>query len=226
MKELRLSEELLMVAVSEKKGTVAWYKVGLVKYGLAGAMLRELMDRGKLKLNGEKIKILNHDPIGDSILDRALDLMKDTEKEKKVQHWVQKLSKREFKTALLQDLLNKGVLRKIEDENTRWRFPGERYRFWYDIPLKQIRKNLHDILVHGKKADEKNLKRIGLVCACRLYGQVFDNSQERMDAKERAKELSEEDKIRKGIRSAVNAKRGNVITSVLSMILFSIKEIF
>jgi len=226
MNELRLSEELLMVAVSEKKDAEAWYKISIVKYGLAGAILRELIGRGKLKLNGEKIKILNRDASGDPILDKALHLMEGTGKEKKVQHWIQKLGKKEFKTILLQDLLNKGVLKKIEDENTRWSFSRERFRFWYDKPLKQARRNLHDILVLGKDADEKNLELIGLIQACGLCGQVFDDRQERTAAKERAKELSEEDKIRKGIRSAVNAKRGSVVTSVFSIIPLIAKNIF
>lgn len=225
MKELRLAEELLLLAIDEKKGFVVWYKKGIVKYGLAGAILRELIDAGKLELNDEKIKISNLDPTGDTILDRALIIMESTQKQKKVQHWISKLSKKEFRDILFEDLRNQGVLRKIEDEEPGRFFAKERFRFWFDKPIKQTQRKLHDILILGKAGDEKSMKLIGLVQACGLCGQLFKDSGERRTAKEKAKALSQEDKIRKGIKSAVNNKRSTIGSTALTLITGILKEI-
>lgn len=226
MKELRLSEEMLLLAINEKKGTIAWYKMPVVNYGVAGAIIRELLEQGKVKLEDDIIKIIDLDPTGDPIIDDALNILDKTKKDKKVHHWISKLSKKEFRTTLFENLLNKGVLRKMHDEELRWSFSKERYTLWFDRPLRQMQKDLHDILIRGKKADEKSLKLIGLAHACNLYGQVFKIREEKITAKEKARELSEEDKIRKGIRSAVNTRRFAVASAVFSIITGVIKEVF
>ena len=82
MKELRLSEELLLFAIDEKKGVVPLIKASLIKLGLAGAVLYELEDRGKLELDGDRVKVLDEDPTGDSILDKSLKKISASKKKK------------------------------------------------------------------------------------------------------------------------------------------------
>ena len=98
------------------------------------------------------------------------------------------------------------MLRKIDDDEPGWSFRrGGRYRPWFDTPLKHTEQKLREILLHHRQPGEKNLKLIGLL-------------------HEKARRLSEDDRIRKGIRSAVNNKRGQVASSLLSGVFAIIKE--
>jgi Golgi phosphoprotein 3 len=214
MKGLRLSEELLLLAFNEKKGRITSFKLLVVNFGLSGALLWELIDLGKLELNDEKIKVLNIEPTGDPLLDKILNIIDDTKKDKKVQYWISKLCKKEFRTTIFENLLSKGILRKIEDKDLDRPFRKKRYKLWFNKPLKQTQRNIQDILIHGKTADHNSLRLIGLTHACNLYSLIFKESGERATAKEKAKTLSEEDKIRKGIRSAVNSRRFSVISGL------------
>ncbi|MCK4764371.1 MAG: GPP34 family phosphoprotein [Candidatus Aminicenantes bacterium] len=225
MKELRLSEELLLFAIDEKKGVVPLIKASLIKLGLAGAVLYELEDRGKLELDGDRVKVLDEDPTGDSILDKSLKKISASKKKKKVAHWLPKIGKKSLKVSITQELLTKGMLRKIDDDEPGWSFRrGGRYRPWFDTPLKHTEQKLREILLHHRQPGEKNLKLIGLLHACRLYSLVFEQREEYREAKEKARRLSEDDRIRKGIRSAVNNKRGQVASSLLSGVFAIIKE--
>jgi hypothetical protein len=227
--QLRLSEELLLLALNEKKGTFVPFKTMIFKYGAAGAILHELMNREKLKLdeNAEYVVFLNLDPTGDAILDKALETLAKTEKQKKLQHWIAKLGGRfkEFKQILLGDLINRSILRKVETEDRNpWSFSGGRFQIWFDRPVISLRKRLHDTLVYGKNPDPETLKLIGLVRACKLHKNIFKEKTERETAWQRLEELSENDAFRKAIKKIINSQRVSAASSIFSAAIMLLKE--
>lgn len=223
--ELRLSETLLVLALSEKTGTIPQIKKGLVKYGLAAAVLQELENQRSIELDGDIVKIINQDPIGDPILDEALQILAKKHENKKVKHWIGKLSKKSksFQETLLKDLLDKGVIKKREETNW-WDFSKEQYQLWADWPVKRTMARLKDTIFHDRKADETHMALIGLICACRLYRQVFKDKEERSTGREKVKELAQENVYKKAIRSTVNGNRANAAGSILTLAAGLLKE--
>jgi hypothetical protein len=223
--ELRLSEALIVLALSERTGTIPQTKKGLFKYGLAASVLQELEFQRSTELDGEIIKIINQDPLSDPILDEALQFLAKTHKNKKVKHWVGKLAKKSknFQKILLNDLLDKGIVKKREEKNW-WAFSNDQYELWADWPVKRTMARLKDTIFHGRKADDTHMALIGLICACRLYRQVFKDKEERTRARKKIKELAEHDVYKKGIRSTINGNRVNVATSILTIATGLLKE--
>jgi hypothetical protein len=226
--ELRLSEELLVMALNKKTGTIAPFKPMVFKYTLAAAVLQELFIRQKLELKGESVKVINKEPPGDVILDKALKIVTDSQKEKKVQQWVSKLGgkSKEFKKILLEDLVNKSVLRRLDEDEPPGAFSRKiiRLRIWHDRPFIKLHKQLHDILVYGKEPDSKSLRLIGLIDACKLTRNIFKDKKEQETAAIRVQTLSDNDVFKKGVKSAVNTVRWSVVSGIFSAIPVLLKE--
>ncbi|NIM13450.1 MAG: hypothetical protein GTO45_15155 [Candidatus Aminicenantes bacterium] len=227
--ELRLSEELLLVALNQKTGTIAPFKPMVFRYTLAAAVLQELFIRQKLEFKGELVKVINNEPPGDVILDKALKIVTDSQKEKKVQQWVSKLGgkSKEFKKILLEDLVNKSVLRSLDEHEPPGAFSRKiiRFRIWHDRPFVRLHKQLHDILVYGKEPDSKSLRLIGLINACKLTRNIFNDRREQEIAEERVNLLSNNDVFKKGVKSAVNTVRWSVASGIFSAAMGLLKEV-
>jgi Golgi phosphoprotein 3 len=233
--ELRLSEEFLILALNERTGTAAPFKPMLLKYTLAAAVLQDLIIHGKLEVDGDLIKVSDKGPTGDAVLDKALNIVTESQKEKKIQHCVSKLSgkSKDLKGILLEDLVNKGIFRSLDEqyyeyEPTR-RFAarfrhGKRFRIWNDMPLKKLHKQLLDILVYGKAPDERSLRLIGLIKACKLTRNIFKNEKDQEIAERRGAELSETDKFKKAVRGAVRSFWVSIVTGIGSGLFGLIKE--
>ena len=228
--KLRLSEELLVLALSEKRGTIAPFKREYIKYGVAAALLQELIILKKLELDEDMVTVIEGNPFGDKLLDPALEILEQSVKKKKVQHWVSKLGGKygKLKKILLDDLIDKGVLRPKEEPGVHEGEPGlfrrQRFKIWYDIPLQHLRKRLHDILVHGGEPDPRSLRLIGLIHACKLTRQVFTQKEDHDRLMMRIDALTGEDVFKKAVRSVVNSNRAAAVSGVISAAAMIAKE--
>jgi len=223
--ELRLSEQLLLLAFNEKQGIIYTSKAGVFKYALAGAIIQELMTHEKLELEEKAVKLIDKGPTDDPVLDKAIDILAQSTKEKKIQHWISKLGgkAKTFKKILFNDLVNKGVLKQREDRD--FRVPGgDRFKLWFDGPVKHLRDHLRDILVHGNKADQKSLRLIGLAQACKLTRKLFKDSKEQEIAGRRMEELTENDPFKEAIRKIVNSNRLNIVYTAVTAAAMVAKE--
>jgi len=228
--ELRLSEELLVLALDEKRGTIAPFKREYIKYGVAAALLQELIVLEKLQLDEDVVTVIEANPCGDRLLDPALEILEQSERKKKVQHWVSKIGGKygKLKKILLDDLINKDVLRPKDEPGDREGGPGlfrrQRFKIWYDMPLQQLRKRLHDILVYGEEPDPGSLRLIGLIHACKLTRRVFTDKEDRERVIQRIDMLTEGDVFKKAIRNIVNSNRASVVSGIISAAAMILKE--
>ena len=228
--ELRLSEELVVLALNEKRGTIAPFKREYIKYGVAAALLQELIILQKLQLDEDMITVIEGNPFGDKLLDPALEILEQSVKKKKVQHWVSRIGGKygKLKKILLDDLIDKDVLRPKDEPGDREGGPGllrrQRFKTWYDMPLQQLRKRLHDILVYGEKPDPGSLRLIGLLHACKLTRRVFTDKEDQEKVMQRIDALTEGDVFKKAIRSVVNSNRASAVSGIISAAAMILKE--
>ena len=228
--ELRLSEELLLLALNEKRGTIAPFKREYIKYGVAAALLQELIVLEKLQLDEDMVTVIEGNPFGDKLLDPALEILEQSERKKKVQHWVSRIGRKygKLKKILLDDLIDKGVLKPREEPGGHEGKPGlfrrQRFKTWYDMPLQLLKKRLHDILVYGEYPDPGSLRLIGLIHACKLTRRVFPDKEDQDRVMPRIDALTEEDVFKKAIRSVVNSNRASAVSGIISAAAMILKE--
>ncbi len=73
--QLRLAEELLLIALDDEKGTIISSAYLAIGYGLAGAILMEMAENKKIEIEGKKIKLVNPGLTGDFVIDRAVEMI-------------------------------------------------------------------------------------------------------------------------------------------------------
>lgn len=228
--ELRLSEELFVLALNEKRGTIAPFKREYFKYGVAAALLQELLILQKLKLDEDIVIVIEANSFGDKLLDPALEILEQSVKNRKVQHWVSKIGGKfgKFKKILLDDLMDKGILRPREEPGGHEEKPGlfhrQRFRTWNDIPLQRLRKRLNNILVYGGEPDPGSLRLIALIHACKLTRRVFADKEDQERVMQRIEELTWGDVFKKAVRSVVNTNRVSAVSGIFSAAAMIFKE--
>eukprot|EP00111_Clytia_hemisphaerica_P020954 TCONS_00061777-protein len=128
---LTLMEEVLLLGLKDKEGYTSFWN-DCISSGLRGCMMIELGLRGRVDLEktgmrrksllNRKVMFLNESPTGDTILDEAQKLIKDTDPQETIPTWIELLSGetwnplklkyqlRNVRERLAKNLVEKGVL--------------------------------------------------------------------------------------------------------------------
>lgn len=115
--ELHLYEEILLIALRREKGTSA---SGMVAFALGGALLADLSLAGRIAIEpGKKhlVDVTGREPVGDPLLDEALEKIASAKRRASAQRWVMRLAQLKHLTrrAAVQ-LCRRGILREDEDK--------------------------------------------------------------------------------------------------------------
>lgn len=201
---LNLLEELLLLALDDERGKIISSSSLALPYGLSGAILLEFSLAGKILLEGNKLIVNDNSSTGNEILDKALDIINSSPKQKTIKYWVSKLERKMkgLKKDLLLHLIEKEIL--IETENKiLWVIPTKRYPTNNPEPENQVRKRIKGIVIDGNDIDDRSKLLISLVNSCSLVNEVF-TKDERKVANKRIKEIVESEKVGESISNTIN----------------------
>jgi hypothetical protein len=116
---MTLHEEILLLALKDDTGKVDW-KAGMFQFVMSGAVLAELLLEERITLSQDKkkrISVSNPNRHENAVLNEALDTIKQSKKERDIQHWVMKLSSlKGLKEKTAQGLCRQGILREEESK--------------------------------------------------------------------------------------------------------------
>jgi hypothetical protein len=218
MAELKLSEELLLLSQNIEKKSFASNSSTVIKYGLAAAIIFELIELEKYTAEGENLKQINTDATGDLVIDLALKTL--TQSENKLRNLMAKLSgkSKKFKELLINSLLEKQIIKKE---------PGskDQFRLWYEKPWQHIKLKLNDIILYEKEGDTRSLTMIAILHACQITQKVF--KEENIDQKKmtRIKELVEENLYYKAIKKSVKSSYIHILFTFITLVIMLLKEL-
>ncbi|MBC8311082.1 MAG: GPP34 family phosphoprotein, partial [Candidatus Marinimicrobia bacterium] len=178
---LNLLEELLLLALDDERGKIISSSSLALPYGLSGAILLEFSLAGKILLEGNKLIVNDNSSTGNEILDKALDIINSSPKQKTIKYWVSKLERKMkgLKKDLLLHLIEKEIL--IETENKiLWVIPTKRYPTNNPEPENQVRKRIKGIVIDGNDIDDRSKLLISLVNSCSLVNEVFTKDERKV----------------------------------------------
>jgi hypothetical protein len=210
-RSLGLAEELLLLALNERKGTVLVSASLALPYGLAGAALVELAGAGLVRVDEKKLIAAEGGSARDVVLDGILEMMRSSKRVRSAEHWVGRIgrSSRKLKETLLDRLVQKGIL-ESEEGRLLWIFTTHHYPEADSRPELEIRERVRSAVLGGALPDERTSALIALVHACDLVGEIFPK-EERREAKKRAKQIAESQAIGSAVAAAVDAVKTAVV---------------
>jgi hypothetical protein len=182
--ELNLVDKLILLALDDEKGTFVSNSM-VFGYCVAGAALFELSLKKKLTIEENRVKLLSRRLLQDEVLDTCLDMISNSNKERSLKHWIEKIGWKEsdLRKKVLSKLISLGILKEVEDK-ILWIFTHKKYPTTNNKPENLIRKRLKDIVAYAYKAETEELMLISLVDACSLNKEVYGKALAKTKAKE------------------------------------------
>jgi hypothetical protein len=213
---LNLGEELMLLALHDKKGTVLSSASMSLKYGLSGAVLMELVLRGKLRADKKNLVIVDAALTGDDILDEALTKIKQSKRDRNIKYWVGKLSRgiKDFKGRLLDRLIGKGILRK-EKRRILGAIPSRRYPMKDTKAEQEVRNRIRAVILGGANLDPRIVMLISLVRACGLVNEIFSREERKLAGK-RLKEITKKELIGKVVSDMVAEIMAAIVACIVA----------
>lgn len=211
---LSLSEKLMLLALHDEKGSVLFSASTALPYGLAGALIIDLVFQERIALTEGKVKVRNPSPTGDGLLDETLQLIRASDKPRDIKYWVQRIYSKvkNLHKRVSNELIEKGILERRE-QKILWVFPSRRYPTINAAPENEIRKNIHEVVLRYKAPEKEDIALLSLVKSCDLIKEVFDKPDRKI-AKKRIEAIITGEIIGKAVTEVVTAVVA--ITAVIS----------
>ncbi|MGY6647466.1 GOLPH3/VPS74 family protein [Wenyingzhuangia sp. IMCC45574] len=171
--DLNLLDKLVLLAIDDEKGNFVSNSI-VFGYCIAGAIIFELSIRERIQIIEDKIKITNSEKLNDVVLDYCLDIISESKKDKKVNHWIKTIGNKEaiLRNKVLKKLISLEILEEKENK-ILWIFKNKKYPTKNELPENAIRQRLNDVVINESKAEIDEIMIISLVDSCGLNKEVF-----------------------------------------------------
>ncbi len=200
---LSIPEELLLLSMDDEKGRLVSSDSIILRFVLAGAILDDLVLRKEIEIQDGKVVAWTGEPVGDPILDPAIERLTRKNKVKKLSYWIQQLAKdyRDMRTILLKKMVALGALRE-ELHYFLWVFPYDRYPTDNTRIEDRIRDRIRDSLFGRDPISARDAVILSLIYASRLEAEVFGQESAR-EARERIATLRKQYGIGSAVTNAI-----------------------
>ncbi|MEM9283407.1 MAG: GPP34 family phosphoprotein [Verrucomicrobiota bacterium] len=160
---LHLYEELMLLALHDRKGTV---EIQYIEYAVAGAFLAELLLEGKLSIDDSRKKIVSlrsNTNTDDPLLDDCLAQVSGSGKKRSLSYWISKFSRQsDLRHRIARQLCHRQILRGEEDK-VLLVFTRRIYPELNPIPEREIINRIKEALEYeSSKASEQTIMLISI----------------------------------------------------------------
>ncbi len=212
---LTIAEQLLLLGLNDKKGSVVFSASNSLPYGLAGALIFDLYFQNRIRFEGKNIYVVSRTTTSNEIADEALYLLYQETKVHNVKYWVKRIHDKikNLGIRLADRLVEEKILEKKE-HHFLW-VDYSRYPTRDAVPEREVRNTIRNIVLYDQKPAEKEMALVCLVQASGLINEIF-SKEERKKAREKIKKITEGNEVGKAtsaIISEINAAMIAVISS-------------
>ncbi len=203
--ELRLHEEMLVLALDDEKGTI---KASNYKYGICAGLLGELILEGRAELvpgpkpSKDRIVPANPKLLSDPLLDDVLRKIQDSRKQRSPKDWVARLSQMGgLRKQVGTGLVRRGVLR---ERNARilLLFPWTFYPQLDPAPKRRLVERIREAVEGEGELDERTAIAVAVASATGILKPVLGKPLLR-ERKERIARITEEQVLAAAVKKAV-----------------------
>jgi hypothetical protein len=217
---LTLPEEVLLLALRDKEGTA--YAGASYHFALGAALVAELLLQGRIRVLVPKkprpvrqrlVDVVSREPVGDPLLDEALERVAQARRRASVGTWVSRLAgTKRLKRRVAEQLVDRGVLRAKEASVllffTRTVYPARDQK-----PERELRQRLRRALFSGTKdLDARTVVLIALAHPTGLLRANFDKKRLK-DRKQRIAQIVAGNVVGEATQELMEAVQGAIVAA-------------
>ncbi len=164
---LLLAEQLMILALNHRKGEVNPEHRNLLRFGLPASLIMDLIFQGKAKTQDKKLILINQEDIEDKFLASVYEMLKQEEKDKSIEYYVDFLAINYMKLAelTLETLIDKNIIEKKE-KKILWLFPVTKYKFVELDHKVELIHQLQEVLIDDTKECQGIVALIAILDSC------------------------------------------------------------
>jgi hypothetical protein len=214
---LFLHEEILLLALRDKEGTIA--SGTMYQYAIGAAVLAELLLSKRIEVDqSSKKKLVNFispTPLGDPLIDECLEKVSNAKRRAVLQTWVSRFSGvKNLKHRVAQQLCRRGILRTDEDK-VLLLFTRKIYPEVNPGPERELIRRLeHAIFTDTRDIDPRTVVLLSLANSTGLLKIVFDKKKLK-GRKARIKQIVDGEITGKAATEAIQAMQAAVMVACI-----------
>ncbi|MGH7553244.1 MAG: GOLPH3/VPS74 family protein [Longimicrobiales bacterium] len=210
---LYLHEELLLLALNDETGTLAFGS--MFSYAVGGAILAELMLRDRIAIEqvrkSKLVNIARTSGVGDPLLDECLEQIRTAKKRKSVLGWVGKFAGKSLRDRIADRLCLRGVLRK-EDRRVLFVFSRRAYPTVNPEPERELVARMRQAIFQDGVVDSRTAIAVSLASNADLLRPIF-GKKELKPKKKKIEELTRSTEVSRATKEAIEAARAAVMAA-------------
>ncbi len=221
--ELFLHEEIMLLALRDREGTVA--SGTHYQYAIGGAVLAELLLQGRINVEQKKKKtfarVVDSTPVGEPLIDDCLARIAGAKKPAQLQTWVSKFaSVKNLKNRVASQLARRAILRTDEDK-VLGIFTRKVYPEVDPGPERQLIAGLHEaIFSDGGEVDPRTVVLLSLAHSADLLKLVFDKKGLK-GRKKRIEQVINGEMTGQATKEAIQAMQAAVMVACIMPAVFA-----
>lgn len=205
---LHLHEEILLLALEDRKGTFHWKSY---KPAVGGALLAELMLEERLEVvrdrDREFVEVVDDEPIGCPTLDEALERIATSGRRATLKDWVTRLANRkDLHHEIARELARRGIVR-VDEKSVLLFFRKKVYPEVNPVPERRLVTRLEKAVFGEGAVDARTAVVVALAHASELLSIPFekDRLKKRKDRLDKIVESSEVGEVTREVIEAIQA---------------------
>jgi len=200
---LTMLEEVVLLAVDEKTGSLRSTREFATAYALVGAVFFDLALSHRIDTDLEFVHIIDRAPTGNSTLDAVLAHMATHPDLTTVREWLEEIFQKrdDLEGEALHSLIERGVLRH-EKSKLLWIIDVERFPLVDDKPQQDVRVRLAGAILSDEIPATRDIMLVSIAEPCGLLGYVLSESALAARVK-RIQMLCNLETISRTVRSAI-----------------------
>ena len=215
---LTIPEEIALLAIDEKAGTLMLLPERSLDFALAGAMMIELSMRGKIEtVDDVFLKVVNRGSSSDKILDDALEIIPNSP-HLTIENALARIARKggAWIDRHFESLIKKGVLERKEDRFL-WIVRESTFQVKDRKSLEDLRRHIREaVMSEGKELEASDAALIALMDACKISFTIFSDRELEKYSK-RFDEIAKINPIARAVSFAIS----EIENAILEVIAFT-----
>jgi hypothetical protein len=175
---LTMLEEVVLLAVDERTGSLRSTREFGTAYALVGALFFDLALARKIDTDTETIQVIDTKPTGNPMIDRVLAQLAGRQDLKTVRDWIEELFSQRFdlEGEALRMLIDRGILCH-EKSKLLWIIDVERFPLIDNRPQQHVKVRLAEAILSDAIPDTRDIMLVSIAEPCGLLGYVLSDAE-------------------------------------------------